>query len=149
MKSDPESAVAVLNLTFADLQIGHFDEAASRMADLVPRLPAGYEFLASTAYVTWAAAALGQHDAEGADRLLAKAIDLSPDNATAWALRADAKQVKGDSVAAEDLHQKAMAASGGFENYAEVATLYFQLAWRDNQPVTRSMFANPANVSFH
>lgn len=149
VSSHPDSAVAALNLAFADLQSGQFAQAAARMAELTRRLPADGALLASTGYVTWAAAQLGQHDIEGADRLLAKAIALTPDSATAWDLRADVKRLKGDAAAAERLHRRALEVSGSSENYAEVAALYFQLAWRDNQPVTRSMFANPANVSFH
>ena len=149
IKSNPGSAVAVLNLAFADLQLGHFAEAADRMGDLVRRMPAADNLLMSTAYVTWAAARLGQRDVAGADQMLAKAIAINPDTAIAWDLRADVKREKGDAEAAAQLRQKALEASKGFENYAEIATLYFQLAWRDNQPVTRSMFANPATVSFH
>ena len=36
-----------------------------------------------------------------------------------------------------------------FENYAEVAALYFELSWGDNQPISRSEFANPGVVTFH
>jgi hypothetical protein len=50
---------------------------------------------------------------------------------------------------ADQLHQQALGVAGSFENYAEIAALYFQLAWQDHQPVVRSKFANPAIVSFH
>jgi hypothetical protein len=36
-----------------------------------------------------------------------------------------------------------------FENYGEVATLYFRLSWRDDDPVNLNKFANPSIVSFH
>jgi tetratricopeptide (TPR) repeat protein len=148
-QSDPDSTVAMLNLAFADLQLGHFHESAESMEHLLRRMPPPDNLLVSTAYVTWAAAQLGLHDVAGADRLLAKATEINPGSATAWALWSDVKLAKDDSEAAARLHQKALEASASFENYAEIATLYFQLAWRNNQPVSRSMFANPATVSFH
>lgn len=147
--SDPGSTVAVLNLAFADLQLGHFREAADRMEKLSRETASTDTRLISTAYVTWAAAQLGLHDVAGADRLLARATEINPNSSTAWALWADVKQEKGDPEAAARLHRRALEASASLENYGEVATLYFQLAWRNNQPVTRSMFVNPATVSFH
>jgi hypothetical protein len=47
------------------------------------------------------------------------------------------------------LNRKAREASATFENYAEIAALYFQLAWRDNRPVPRNKFSNPSIVTFH
>src|SRR6185437_14786775 len=76
INSAPDSAVAELNLSFADIQTGKFEAAAARMADLAQRLPGDSKLLASTGYVTWAAAQLGRHDIEGADRLLTQAIEL-------------------------------------------------------------------------
>lgn len=148
-KSNPDSTVAVLNLAFADLQQGHFRETADCMEKLLRETPTSDERLISTGYMTWAAAQLGLHDVAGADRLIAKATEINPNSATAWDLWSDVKQAKGEPEAAARLHRKALEASASFENYGEVATLYFQLAWRNNQPVTRSMFTNPATVSFH
>jgi hypothetical protein len=36
-----------------------------------------------------------------------------------------------------------------FENYSEIAALYFHLAWRDNEPVMRSPFSNPTLGGVH
>jgi len=47
------------------------------------------------------------------------------------------------------LHHAALEKSATFENYSEVASLYFHLSWRDNEPVVRSEFANPEVVRFH
>jgi len=52
-------------------------------------------------------------------------------------------------AAAERLHHVALENTATFENYSEVASLYFHLAWRDNEPVVRSEFANPDVVKFH
>lgn len=149
LDSSPNNMVAALNLGFAALQLGAFRETSDRMAWVVGQMETSDRILLSTAYVTWGAARLGLHDINGADQLLAKALEVDPTSSVAWDLWSDVKRVKGDTTAAERLHQKALATSGNFENYAEVAALYFQLAWRDNQPVTRSIFSNPGVVSFH
>ena len=148
-KSSPDNTAAVLNLAFADLQLGHYQEAAERMERLTRDLPTSDKILVSTAYVTWGAARLGQHDVNGADEMLAKAIGANPSGSIAWELWSEVKRQKGDARQADQLHQQALDDAGNFENYAEIAALYFQLAWQDNQPVVRSKFANPAIVSFH
>jgi len=148
-KSSPDNAAAVLNLTFADLQLGHYEEASDRMEHLTRTLKTSDKILVSTAYVTWGAAKLGLRDVAGADKMLGKAIAANPSSSIAWELWSEVKQQKGDRTEAEQLHQQALDAAGSFENYAEIATLYFQLAWQDNQPVVRSKFVNPAKVSLH
>ena len=148
-KSSPDNTAAVLNLAFADLQLGHYQEAAERMERLTRDLPTSDKILVGTAYVTWGAARLGQHDVNGADEMLAKAIGANPSGSIAWELWSEVKRQKGDARQADQLHQQALGDAGNFENYAEIAALYFQLAWQDIQPVVGSMFANPAIVSFH
>lgn len=148
VKSDPDNAVAMLNLAFAELQTGDFRDADDRMQRLVRRLPAD-PTLAATSYMTLGAARAGLHDLNGADQALAEATRIDPVSATAWNLWADIKRAKGDAPAADALHRTALDRSGNFENYAEVAALYFQLAWQDNQPVTRNNFINPPPVGLH
>jgi Tfp pilus assembly protein PilF len=92
---------------------------------------------------------MGRHDLARADQLLAKSYQVDPESSTALDLWADLKDMQGDKPAAADLHRKALQATETFENYAEVAALYFQLSWRDNQPVTLSKFTNPTIVTFH
>lgn len=148
-KSSPENTAAVLNLAFADLQLGHYGEAAERMQRLLHEMPLGDQTLVSTAYVTWGAALIGMRDVNGADHMLQQAIDAKPTSSVAWELWSEAKREKGDIVAADRLHERALAAADNFENYAEVAALYFKLAWQDNQPVIRSNFVNSTNMSLH
>ena len=148
-KSNANNTAAVLNHAFADLQNGHYDDAAESMERLTHDLSTSDKVLLSTAYVTWGAARLGQHDANGADTVLAKAIEANPSSSIAWDLWSEVKRQKGDAAQADQLHQQALGVAGSFENYGEIAALYFQLAWQDNQPVVRSKFANPASVSFH
>ena len=148
-KSNPDNTAAALNLAFADLELGHYQEALYRMNDLLRSPPEYNRFLLSTAYVTRGAAQLGLNDINGADRSLAQAIRCNPDSSIAWDLWSEMKRQKGDQAQADRLHQRALAASANFENYAEVAALYFRLTWRQNQPVMRSIFANPDQTSPH
>jgi tetratricopeptide (TPR) repeat protein len=149
MASNPDNTAAVLNLAFADLQLGHYREAAERMERLLHGTTDGDPTLASTAYVTWGAALLGLHDVNGADRIMAKAIAIKPTSTTAWDMWSEVKREKGDGAQADRMHQQALSVADQFENYAEIATLYFRLAWQDDQPVVRSKFTNPAAKSLH
>jgi hypothetical protein len=78
-----------------------------------------------------------------------QATKVNPQSAVAFNLWSDVKREKGDPETASLLRQKALDVSDSFENYAEVAALYFQLAWRNHQPMITSQFRNPAAVSFH
>ena len=147
-RSDSGNTVAMLNLAFAELQTGDFQAADSRMQHLVRQLPAD-PTLAATAYMTLGAARAGLHDLNGADHALADATRIDPLSATAWDFWADLKRAKGETAAADALHHTALERSGNFENYAEVAALYFQLAWQDNQPVTHNTFINPSPIGLH
>jgi len=148
-KSNPKNTAAALNLAFAHLQIGEYRDAAEGMDQLLHEAPTFDRILISTAYVTWGTALLGLHDVNGADHVLAKAVDANPTSAIAWDMWSEVKREKGDTTTAEQLHQQALGVSDNFDNYAEVAALYFRLAWQDNQPIVRSKFANPAVVSVH
>jgi lipopolysaccharide biosynthesis regulator YciM len=145
----PANAVAVLNAAFTELQLDEDPKAAERMRQLLATAPPKNKVLLSTAYFTWAAAEMAKHDLVRADQLLAKAYQAAPESNTAIDLWADLKEMEGDKVAAAELRRQASVATITFENYAEVAALYFQLAWRDNQAVSRARFGNPSIVKFH
>jgi tetratricopeptide (TPR) repeat protein len=147
--SSPANVIAQLNLAFADLQIDHYRDAADRMQVLLADGPPADPIVAGTAYMTWAGALLGLGDVNGADRLMLQATKVNPQSAVAFNLWSDVKREKGDPETASLLRQKALDVSDSFENYAEVAALYFQLAWRNHQPMITSQFRNPAAVSFH
>jgi hypothetical protein len=145
----PANVVAVLNAAFTELQLDEDGRAAERMKQLLATAPPTNKVLLSTAYFTWAAAEMSKHDMVLAEQLLVKANQAAPESTTAIDLWADLKEMQGDKAAAAMLRRKASEATITFENYAEVAALYFQLAWRDNQPVSRSRFGNPSIVTFH
>jgi hypothetical protein len=147
--ADPTNAVPFLNAAFADLQFNEYQKAADRMAALIRLARPSNNVLLATAYMTWGAARLGMHDLKGADRMLELAIQANPESSGAYGLWSEAKRLEGDQAAADRLNRKAQESAATFENYSEVAALYFHLSWRDNEAVIRSEFSNPDVVKFH
>jgi Tfp pilus assembly protein PilF len=149
MFDDVTNPVPFLNAAFVDIQLDEYQKAADRMAQLVrDALPAD-KVLRATAYMTWGAARMGLKDLHGADHMFALAIQANPNSSTAFGLWAEEKELEGDQAAAARLHLKAKQASATFENYDEIAVLYFHLAWQNNMPMTRNNFSNPDVVTFH
>jgi predicted Zn-dependent protease len=149
INSDPKSSVPIINAAFSDIQLGDRQAASDRMQKMLHDTPPANAVLLMTAYMTWAAARLGLQDLKGADDLLATAAKAYPHSRTVFDLWATTKDLMGDPAGAEQLRRTARENSADFENYAEIASLYFQLAWRDAGPVARSKFSNPVVVSFH
>jgi len=139
-------AVANLNTAFAQMQVDQDRDAVEHVQMLLREKPPTDKVLLSTAYMTLAAAKLGVNDVNGADQTIAKAIEVYPDASSAYDLWADIKRQKGDEAQAARLHRKALENSVMFENYGEIAALYFRFAWRENQPVMRSRYSNPDKV---
>jgi len=149
MEAYPANAPPVLNAAFADIELGDYQRAAERMRRLVTDVPLSDKILRASAYTTWAAAEMGRHDFAAAEALLAKSTSLNPGSSSAFDLWAEAKQAAGDAAAAAALHRQALANSVRFENFGELATLYFRLGWQPGQPVTRNKYINPTLVTFH
>jgi tetratricopeptide (TPR) repeat protein len=145
----PENPVAEINAAFADLQLNKYEQGADRMRHMTRDLPPKNKVLLASAYMTWAAAEMGLHNLAEADRLLAISTEINPDSSSAFGLWAELKDLRGDHAAAERDRHQAMINTTVFENYGEVATLYFHLSWRDDEPVVLNKFNNPSIVSFH
>jgi tetratricopeptide (TPR) repeat protein len=145
----PDSPVSELNAAFADLQLDKYPQGADRMRRLIGERPPGNKVLLGTAYVTWAAAEMGMRHFDAADQLLAKAIAVNPDTSSGYDLWSELKRQMHDDEAAARYHRQALLNSPLFENYGEVAALYFHLSWHDNEPVLLNQFRNPDVVSFH
>jgi tetratricopeptide (TPR) repeat protein len=145
----PANPVSAINAAFADLQLDKNQQADDRMRQFVTEKPPENKILLATAYMTWAAAEMGLHHLDEADRLLALAVQTNPINSSAYELWAELKELEGDHPAAERNRHQAALNSATFENYGEIATLYFHLSWKNNEAVTLSRFANPNVVSFH
>ncbi len=140
-------AVTALNGAFTDLQLDRDAEGVRHLEALLRDKPPTDKVLLATAYMTLAAGRLGTGDIAGADRAIIEAVRVNPDSSSAHDLWADIRRERGDTVGADALHAKALENSTKFENYAEIAALWFRLAWRDHQPVMRSPFHNPGTHS--
>ena len=150
MASDPTNPVPFLNAAFTDLQFDENQKAAERMEQLTRIAPPANPVLLATAYMTWGAALMGLHDLKSADRALAKATQIVPKSAAAFGLWAEERQLAGDQASADRFKTIAQANTATFENYAEVASLYFHLSWEvNNEPVKRSKFFHPSVVTLH
>ncbi len=145
--SDPANVAAALNLAFTEVQLGRHAAAAAHMRTLVEANRPADKVLLATAYVTWAAARMGLQDMDGAEALVETAAGINPESCSALELWAELRTLKGDDSGAERLHLKARESHSAFENYAEIASLYFQLAWRDHQKLTHSRYGNADTVS--
>jgi hypothetical protein len=86
---------------------------------------------------------MGDKDFKRADLVLAQSILAYPQTSSAFELWADLKEATGDAAEATRLRQKARENSIYFENFAEVAMLYFELSWRDKESLRRSKYSNP------
>lgn len=142
--SGPGNQVAKLNLALVLLEKDQDARSAAMMADLLRDNPPLDPVLLSTVHMTQAAAYLGLRQPAPADAAMAKAAALNPTSPTILNAWAEVKTQMGDKVAAEDLHRQALSAENSFDDYAEVAALYFTLAWQKGEPVLRSPFGNTA-----
>jgi len=149
MLDDPTDPVPFLNAALTDLQLDDNRKAADRMEKLLRVAPPENKALLMTAYMTWGAALMGLNDLPRADRMLEEATKIDPHGAAALSLRAEEKRLAGDPAAAAGLDRKAAAQTANFQNYIEVAALWFHLSWRGDEPVIRSKFVNPGFVTFH
>ncbi len=141
--SDPANPAAALNLAFAEIEIDEYAAAAQRMEQMEREAPPDNVVLRASMYMTWAAAHMGLKNPARADELLSKALAIYPTSSTGLDLRAEAKDLLGDHEAAARLRHRALEETADrFENYAEIAALYFHLGWQDNVPVMRSRFAD-------
>jgi predicted Zn-dependent protease len=131
------------------MQLGRYPDAIQHVGPLLAGQRPTDKVLLSTAYMIQGAALLVTGDLKHADQDLAMAVAADPRSSPAYTLWADIKRAEGDGAAADDLHAKALAAAGSVANYAEVAALYFQLAWKPGQPLTRNQFAIPGMIHFN
>jgi tetratricopeptide (TPR) repeat protein len=140
MQDDPSNPVPFINAAFVDLQKDDYPTASKRMEQLIRLAPPQNNVVLGSAFMTWAAALMGLHDLNDADRLLAAATKAAPHSATAFGLWSELKGLQGDKRAADALAIRAEEETATFENYAEVAALYFHLAWENNKPIEMNKF---------
>jgi len=148
VQSDPASIVPVLNDAFVDLYYDRYAEAEAKMRKvLLPKPASDNPVLLSTAYSTWAVARFGLRDLAGAEKLLTHAVTVNPQTATAYQLWADIREDVGDMESAAKLNERARINSAYFENYAELAILYFEPSWQDGQVLKPNSFGKPRAIT--
>ena len=145
----PDGPVPLLNLAFTEIQEDKYAAAAARMRAVLTAFAHAHKAVLGTAHMTLGAALIGLRDFDGAEAELAQAVASNPDNSSAPELWAELKTERGDAAGAERLNRQALQNTTSFENFGEMAALYFHLSWRDNEPVVRSRFSNPDVVVFH
>ncbi|HYH20138.1 MAG TPA: hypothetical protein VD995_16120 [Azospirillum sp.] len=147
-QSDPANIVPILNDAFIDLYYDRYAEAEAKMKQaLVPKAMSENPVLVSTAYSTWAVARFGLRDLAGAEKLLKHAVTANPQTSTAYQLWADIREDMGDMASAAKLNERARINSAHFENYAELAILYFEPSWQDGQTLKPNTFGRPARTA--
>jgi tetratricopeptide (TPR) repeat protein len=148
IKSDPTNPVPMLNAAFTDLQFGDYRKAVERLERLMITPPTDVA-LRGTAYMSWAAALMGLRDLPAADRMLSLGNRTFSINSSILALWAEEKRLEGNTAMAEQLDHQALHETATFENYGELAALYFHHSWMGGQQVVRSKFTNPIVVRLH
>lgn len=149
IKADPSNPVPVLNASFTDLQFEDYRKAVDRLERLMITVPPKDPVLLGTAYLTWGAALMGLRDLTAANGMLSLAHQANPSNSSTLSLWGEEMLLEGNPTAAEQLEHQAMRETAAFENYGELATLYFHHAWTGGQQVMRSKFTNPVVVHLH
>jgi tetratricopeptide (TPR) repeat protein len=142
--SDTHNAVAVLNLGFIECQRDRYAESERIVRRVVEPAPlTDQPVLLGAAYMTWACALMGQQNFAAADQKLAQAIKAYPYTSSGYQLWSELKKAAGNPDEAKALRRKARENSIYFEQFSEVAMLYFELSWRDKEALRRSKFSNP------
>jgi|HubBroStandDraft_6_1064221.scaffolds.fasta_scaffold28285_3 predicted Zn-dependent protease len=149
IKADPSNPVPVLNAAFTDLQFDDYRKAIDRLERLMITAPPTDMVLRGTAYMTWGAALMGLRDLTAANGMLSLAHQTNPSSSSTLSLWGEEMLLEGNPAAAEQLETQAMHETAAFENYGELAALYFHHAWMGGQQVARSKFTNPAVVHLH
>ncbi len=146
--ANPGNSAAILNLAFVEIYEDRYIEGervARRVLEPIPM--AAPPAVISAAYLTWAAALVGQRNFAAAEEKLAQSIATYAYTSSAYEFWAQIKESQSDVVAADRMRRKAVENSLYFENYGELAMLYFEMAWRDGQKLERNKYGNPAYLN--
>ncbi len=146
---NPGFAIGRINLAFVHVQRDRYQDAIDIVTPLIagtleqrftvlgPRFGPLREAMHSTVGVAlWA---LG--DLDGAEQSFYHAAREYPDSAGAYSYWARLLLERGDAVGAAEKAEIARINALTFENYPEVANLYFWMSPRDNQPLVRRIEA--------
>jgi hypothetical protein len=142
--SDTRNTVALLNLGFIECQRDRYAESERIVRRIVEPTPLSNQpVLIGAAYMTWACSLMGQKNFAAADQKLALAIKAYPYTSSGYQLWGDLKKATGNPELGKEMRRKARENSIYFEQFSEVAMLYFELSWRDKEGLRRSPYSNP------
>lgn len=139
--TDPRNQVAVLNLAITQVVTGDTQSALSMLHDMIATDDPKDHVVLSLSWTAVGAAYLKAHDWKLAEAAFQKAVEANAANPVTFALWAEAKREQGDAAGTREMIGKAQAASGEFEDYAEVAGLYFAIRWKGGAPYLDNPFS--------
>lgn len=131
----PQNPAAVVNLAFAQEEQDQYEAAARTARRVVDGMPDAPAAIRSAAYITMGVSAWARGDHRGADKLFAKAAEEQPTSSAAYEHWSSLLAEMGRPAEAEVKARRGRQNLEAFENYVEVAALYFRLTEKDNQPL--------------
>ncbi len=137
---DPEFHVAKLNLAFLLVQLDRYEEAIETVSHVIDPWYWPHEsdgVLLSTGHVIRGVAQWGLENTDGAQASFAYAARLHPASTETFVYWSNLMEVLGDEEAAKTHLEQARQNTLYFENYPEVALLYFWLTEQDKEPLQR------------
>lgn len=134
MATDPKNQVAVLNLAITQVVSGATHAALSMLDNMLATNEPKDKVVLSLTHTAIGAARLKDSNWKGAEASFQQAVNANAANPVTYALWAEARRQQGDLAGAKAMIEKAQAASGDFEDYAEVAGLYFAVRWQGGAP---------------
>lgn len=145
---NPSFIVGRINLAFVHVQRDRYQEAIELLTPLIPpgdlrqHLYLSNNSLRSSLLQeamlnTLATALWAQGDLDGAEAAYKRATHVYGSSAGAYAYWARLLRERGDEQTAAEKEEIARVNALTFENYPEIATLYFWMSPRDNQPLVR------------
>ena len=132
--------VARLNLAFLLVQLDRYEEAIETVSEVIDPWywPAEADpTLLATGHVTRGVAQWGLGDTDAAQASFSYAATLHPSSTETYVYWSNLMEVLGDKEAAKAHLEQARQNTLYFENYPEVALLYFWLTEQDKEPLQR------------
>jgi tetratricopeptide (TPR) repeat protein len=141
----PGFNVGRINLAFVHVQRDSYQEAIDLLTPLIAgglgqrlSIPSKRSALLQEAILNTLGTALwAQGDLDGAEAAYKRATREHPSSAGAYSYWARLLRERGDEQAAAEKEKIARVNALTFENYPEIANLYFWMSPRDNQPLVR------------
>lgn len=142
---NPSFAIGRLNLAFVHVERDRYQEAIDILTPLIASSPERrFPLLGTRAgplqeamHSTLGVALWAQGDLDGAEAAFGRATREFPSSAGAYSYWARLLQERGDTVRAAEKAETARVNALTFENYPEVANLYFWMSPQDNRPLVR------------